>query len=364
MGMSREQSLLDAIWEEPHDDAVRLVYADWLEEQGGEELLARAELIRVQIELSRIPGDDPRFDELEERERELMKKWKRRWWAAMPKGCRSGSYFNRGFPLPSLGRFSLKGLRRLDEERLRAAPLWEFGSAFGSDLDGLLEFPFLHRLYDLYLVSPLPEGWADRLAECDNLRNLSQFSLNNWPVAADELKRLLDAWSNRHFRDLSLVIDRDAEFLSTLVDHPATDRVRRLDLSYCDITARDATEFVRGRQLGGLIQLELAANPLGDAGLTKLLTWPQVPKLRSLSLAGTRLTNAGIEQLAGSPAVASLRYLHLGSNQIRVDGALALAESPHLGPLRLLSLESNPLARSTKAVEALQQRFGKRVVRF
>jgi uncharacterized protein (TIGR02996 family) len=51
-----EQGLLDAIWEQPHDDSVRLVYADWLEESGGDANLARAELIRVQIDLARLPG--------------------------------------------------------------------------------------------------------------------------------------------------------------------------------------------------------------------------------------------------------------------------------------------------------------------
>ena len=40
--------LLQAILDDPDDDAVRLIYADWLEEIGQEE---RAEFIRVQIEL-------------------------------------------------------------------------------------------------------------------------------------------------------------------------------------------------------------------------------------------------------------------------------------------------------------------------
>lgn len=32
--MTTEQGLLAAIWESPHDDLLRLVYADWLDETG------------------------------------------------------------------------------------------------------------------------------------------------------------------------------------------------------------------------------------------------------------------------------------------------------------------------------------------
>lgn len=45
-------ALLRAVCEAPHDDALRLIFADWLDEHGGE---ARAEFIRVQCELGRLP---------------------------------------------------------------------------------------------------------------------------------------------------------------------------------------------------------------------------------------------------------------------------------------------------------------------
>jgi uncharacterized protein (TIGR02996 family) len=65
------RALLRAVIEAPEDDAVRLVYADWLEENGaGERDRLHAELIRVQIGLSALnarpaavwrgdPLDDP-----------------------------------------------------------------------------------------------------------------------------------------------------------------------------------------------------------------------------------------------------------------------------------------------------------------
>ena len=48
-----EQSLLAAVLADPDDDAPRLIYADWLDEQGD---CDRAEFIRVQCELARVPN--------------------------------------------------------------------------------------------------------------------------------------------------------------------------------------------------------------------------------------------------------------------------------------------------------------------
>ena len=48
---SDEQSLLSAVLDKPADDTPRLLYADWLEEQGHGE---RAEFIRVQCELATL----------------------------------------------------------------------------------------------------------------------------------------------------------------------------------------------------------------------------------------------------------------------------------------------------------------------
>ena len=51
-------NLLQAILDNPEDDAVRLIYADWLEENGQDE---RAEFIRVQIELASIASQQEEF---------------------------------------------------------------------------------------------------------------------------------------------------------------------------------------------------------------------------------------------------------------------------------------------------------------
>src|SRR5262249_26518532 len=59
-------AFLSDILESPDDDTSRLIYADWLDDHGQPE---RAEFIRVQIELARLPYRDRRRLSLEQRER-------------------------------------------------------------------------------------------------------------------------------------------------------------------------------------------------------------------------------------------------------------------------------------------------------
>src|SRR5262249_36393004 len=59
VAVTLERSFLADILENPDDDTPRLVYADWLTERGGEMDLARAEVIRTQIELARTDRYDP-----------------------------------------------------------------------------------------------------------------------------------------------------------------------------------------------------------------------------------------------------------------------------------------------------------------
>ena len=70
--MSLEKGFLDAILREPGEPTHRLVYADWLEEQGDAE---RAEFVRAQCALARLDDDDRR-PALEQSERDLWKEYR------------------------------------------------------------------------------------------------------------------------------------------------------------------------------------------------------------------------------------------------------------------------------------------------
>src|ERR1051325_2765416 len=83
--MDTQEAFMKAIIDQPDDDAVRLVYADWLDENGQPE---RAEFIRVQIELSRISEDDPRYWDLKTREEDLLIDRGDSWVRELPEGMR------------------------------------------------------------------------------------------------------------------------------------------------------------------------------------------------------------------------------------------------------------------------------------
>lgn len=80
--MTDESAFLATIIANPDDDAPRLVYADWMEERGDEDGVARAEFIRVQCELAAnhpahcnhkaLTGQSCRWCSLRRRERELL----------------------------------------------------------------------------------------------------------------------------------------------------------------------------------------------------------------------------------------------------------------------------------------------------
>src|SRR5262245_7718189 len=91
--MTDRDALLRAIYETPDDDAPRLIYADWLDENGDPR---QAEFIRVQVELARLPADKRKESPIFARERELWKDIRR--WRFLPSNwtCLAIDSYQRG----------------------------------------------------------------------------------------------------------------------------------------------------------------------------------------------------------------------------------------------------------------------------
>src|SRR5437763_14959052 len=85
--MADRDAFLRAIWDRPHDDAPRLIYADWLDEHGDPE---RAEFIRLTT--GSAAGPAARVEELLARNGD-------RWRAEVPSahGVKWGDELMRGF---------------------------------------------------------------------------------------------------------------------------------------------------------------------------------------------------------------------------------------------------------------------------
>jgi uncharacterized protein (TIGR02996 family) len=147
--MTHDQAFLQAICEAPEDDTPRLVYADWLEENGQPE---RAQFIRVQCERERLPPDDPAVPALLAREKKLLRGRRKRWQADRPAWAGVGD-FHRGFLVPRLREDAELFLRRTPED-LFPFPLWCFtltGAKKHSDKVGTC--PLLRRAVEFNLTS-------------------------------------------------------------------------------------------------------------------------------------------------------------------------------------------------------------------
>jgi uncharacterized protein (TIGR02996 family) len=78
--MSDEDGFLQAILANLGDAALRLVYADWLEERGDALSLWRAEYLRVECELDRLPSQNLRRPRLQAQLRRLRRDVGDAWW--------------------------------------------------------------------------------------------------------------------------------------------------------------------------------------------------------------------------------------------------------------------------------------------
>jgi uncharacterized protein (TIGR02996 family) len=70
-----DEVFLQAILDAPDDDTPRLIYADWLIDQGN----PRGEFIHVQCRLARMDSSDPQRPQLEQRERDLLRRHQDEW---------------------------------------------------------------------------------------------------------------------------------------------------------------------------------------------------------------------------------------------------------------------------------------------
>lgn len=74
-----ESAFLRAAAAQPDEDTLRLVYADWLDEQGGEVFATQAAFVRLQVRRARLDFFDPGRAALLEEEAKLLHKYKRDW---------------------------------------------------------------------------------------------------------------------------------------------------------------------------------------------------------------------------------------------------------------------------------------------
>lgn len=209
------EPFLRAICAEPDDDTVRLVYADWLQENGQPE---RAEFIRLQIAFEGRRAAPPRNRVLFARYRAACRTASR-WRNELPRivGVRWPGEFRRGFA-HEIAVSDANQLVRNREAVFGAAPI-DTMSITGADsatLEQVLELPEMGRVSHLWLRHcQLAPGECRVVAKCRYLARLEFLGI------APRFK------PTRRRSEWALLTDADTR---ALVESPFLSRGMTLDL--------------------------------------------------------------------------------------------------------------------------------------
>lgn len=259
--MTEDSDFVRAIEAKPDDDIPRLIYADWLDDRGES---ARAEFIRLQIELASIDEFDPRWPELTHREQALIREHGHRW--KIP-DLKARQEFRRGF----IEHVWIRGDRLTEASPiLRGQPLVRSLRISGIDRNSGI---------------PARLDWLDRIVELD---------LTNNSMVRDILDRLLEMQQLLSLRSLLLRNVRLwPDDLQWLAVSSLSEQVERLDLSGNPL-GNDGVAVLSAPGLSGLKSLLLRSNGLEiedtirESGFQSLARCTKIRRLVQLDLNGQR----------------------------------------------------------------------------
>ena len=360
-----DEPFLRTIRESPHDDAPRLVYADYLEENGRGD---RAEFIRLQCRLAGLAEDDPKRTALEKRERQLLQKYAKPWRAELPTPLRNQP-FHRGFVMPCGDkRLSVRQFLEMPDEVFFAVPLWSVGLALrASDPDAepapgpaeLAASPRLLQAGELHLFADGCDPEAlDALLNSPHLANVRWLVLSGHGFGVAHLRTLAAAPALARLRGLSVFCWVGPEGVEVLAAAAGWTELSALFLPRCGVTDAGLRALLSSPHLSRIERLGLQGNGLGVGAALALMESANRERLLALDLKENQLGDDGARLLALAPPLARLTRLDLGKTRIGPVGGRALADSPYLGRLRKLRLGGNLIGGDVVAVDALRTRYG------
>ena len=324
-----EEDWLRQIAADGNNDGLRLVFADWLEEQGDS---TRAEFIRAQVRLAALPEKAPEYWALRKRESDLLREHRAAWLRDVWVAPRNQCVFRRGF-VEEITCTSSRWLQGADRA-LRACPLLHSLTIRIAKADHVMKLassPHLARLRALALRGfiDINEAGVRALVSSPHLEQLTTLDLLHREIG-----------------------DRGA---STLAGSPTPPHLKVLNLGWNSIGDAGASALAASPYLKRLTTLDLSVNNIGDAGALKLASSPRLSRLTTLDLSSNRIGDRGASALASSPYLARLIRIELSVNRITNAGASALAASPHLNRIKRIDLYNNQIGEVAKGV--LRKRF-------
>lgn len=225
-----EAALLRAIAAHPEEDTPRLVFADYLDERGGESATARAEFIRLQVRVAYLTENDPERATVFRRIDQLLCVWDTTWQKEMPDGFQLRSGYRRGFPYRAAAVASAV-IAAADDPRLLLVEYLELTVDLSlSRLRAVVAQQLFARLTELVVRGNLPLGWsgARKLAEGEYPR-LERLGLARQRIGNYGLRTLCESWGFPRLRELDLseneITDAGA---AVLLDSHLIRRLQRL----------------------------------------------------------------------------------------------------------------------------------------
>jgi uncharacterized protein (TIGR02996 family) len=342
-------AFLDAIKDDPDDDAARLVLADWLDEHGDEHDAARGRYLRLSCELRKLPEDDARRATIDDELGKLRKRHESAWLGPLAgvQSARCTVSVGAGGMLRLAGdAVSLNG-KRCQAVTPTEAFAWvdtlKVTEGYAPVLK-VLASPLLRKLnvLDLHELEIHPGG-AKRLAARAELSSLVGLDLEASNVQADGVKALADspAFTNLQWLNLKRA-SLSSKCLPALAASPGLRRLRSLDLGSHNL-GDSVRHLAQAEWLAGLESLLLRCASVNDAGVVPIVASPRAANLKSLDLPGNPITDATLEAIAASPHLGRLTDLNLSTNvgKYREAGFQALTASPLFGRLRTLNVSSS-----------------------
>jgi uncharacterized protein (TIGR02996 family) len=169
---------LPALLEEPDNDTLRLIYADWLDDQGQ----ARGEFIRIQCAKAKAADDDPCLPIWEARERELLTTHEVDWVRPL-RHLIDAWEFRRGFVEKVTMRPGANWSELLELAPVRHIHFYQRAHATPQEVRVLAQSPGLKRLLTLKLNTDrgIRDDSVAVLAGCPYMSGLLGLDLSdNW----------------------------------------------------------------------------------------------------------------------------------------------------------------------------------------
>ncbi len=395
--MTRRDELFAAILASPDDDNVRLVYADWLEDQGVD--LARAMLIHRQVQCARLPRWDRRHAIADRECASLLARHGDRWRAALPAldGI-AWTGFDRGFcntvradavaslyrhaaaiaAAAPVTRVELHAIEEVEHAFSKATVPWLRTLRFSPSRTVMLRQRDSIISAAAELELELQEGdLAEWLDARDPAVMLDRLTLSGGHTVGVQFAVRLAAapWAKR-LSTLELAtgfVDHDTGYFndptmrragSTALAEARLSRVQVLDVTNQRLDGDGLAAIVgtmpilrelRARrcevtELGRLVShetgtpivaLDLSENAFGCVGLEALAAAPRFAALESLAVNLCEIRAHGLAALTRGACWSTLHVLDLGNNSFGVDGMVALVDAAPPAHLHALSLAND-----------------------